>query len=142
MTSIKAIAPTRTVDSEFFWDSCRDGRLMLPRCMECQRLFYYPRNACPHCGSQKLGWHEASGKGTIHSFTHVHVSFYGPEWEQQLPYTPILVDLAEGPRMLSRLVGDDRGEVRIGEHVQVVFVPADKDRIPYFRRSQLTQGTV
>lgn len=135
MRSIKAIAPNRTVDSEFFWNACREERLMLPRCLACQRLFYYPRNACPHCGSRELGWQEACGTATVHSFTHVHVSFYGPEWEDQLPYTAILVDLVEGPRMLSRLVGNDRDQVRIGDRVQLAFAPAGDERIPCFRRT-------
>lgn len=135
MSDIKAILPTPTVDSAAFWDACNDARLMLSRCHGCGRVFYYPRAACPHCGSRDLGWQQAAGEATVYSFTHVQVSFYGTDWEGQLPYTPILVDLAEGPRMLSRLIGDDRGEVRIGDRVRLVFVPVDGKLLPYFNRA-------
>ena len=64
---------------------------------------------------------KASGNGRVFSFTHVHVSFYGSQWESQLPYTPVLVDLDEGVRMLSRLVGPDREQVTIGDQCDCQF---------------------
>ena len=75
----------------------------------------------------------SSGRGTVFSFSDVQVSFYGTAWESQLPYTVILVDLDEGPRMLSRLVGKG---VAIGDKVQVHFVEVEGHRLPYFERVQ------
>ena len=94
--------------SKPFWDACGRGELQLPHCLRCDRAFYYPRRNCPHCGSAELDTRKAAGTGRVFSFTHVHVSFYGSQWESQLPYTPVLVDLDEGVRMLSRLIGPDR----------------------------------
>jgi uncharacterized OB-fold protein len=68
----------------------------------------------------------------VHSHTTDFTSFYGPDWEGDLPYTVLLVDLEEGPRMLSRLVGDDDG-LAIGAPVQVDFWPIDGRRYPFFR---------
>ena len=131
---IRAILPQRTVDSAPFWDACNDGKLLLRDCGACGKVSYYPRATCPHCGGRQLGWRAASGRGVVYSFTQVGVSFYGPEWESQLPYTVVLVDLEEGPRMLSRLIGSDQAFAAIGDPVQLEFVAVDGQRLPYFHR--------
>jgi uncharacterized OB-fold protein len=130
-----AILPTPTSASKPFWDACDRGELELPHCMQCERVFYYPRRHCPHCGSTKLDTRKASGHGRVFSFTHVHVSFYGSQWESQLPYTPVLIDLDEGVRMLSRLIGPDREQVAIGDRVALEFVGIEGRKLPFFRRA-------
>lgn len=132
MEDIIAILPAPTKQSVPFWEACNRGELLLANCNDCAKPFYYPRILCPHCGSQNLGWIKASGKGTIFSFTHVHVSFYGKRWESQLPYTPVLIDLDEGVRMMSRLIGEGRDAVKIGDKVKVEFVEFEKQKLPYF----------
>ena len=82
----------------------------------------------------ELDTRKASGNGRVFSFTHVHVSFYGSQWESQLPYTPVVVDLDEGVRMLSRLVGPDREQVTVGGPVTVNFVEIEGQKLPIFRR--------
>jgi uncharacterized OB-fold protein len=131
-----AILPTPTAASAPFWQACDRGELQLPHCLRCDRVFYYPRRYCPHCGSFELDTLKASGRGHVFSFTHVHVSFYGPQWESQLPYTPVLVDLDEGVRMLSRLVGPDRELVAVGDRVSVAFAEVQGRKLPFFRRDQ------
>jgi uncharacterized OB-fold protein len=130
---IKAILPARTVDSAPFWDGCQNRQLLLRDCHSCGARSYYPRAHCPHCGSTDVGWSAASGRATVWSFSHVAISFYGDEWASQLPYTPVLIDLAEGPRMLSRLIGPGRAGVRIGDAVKLVFVEVDGQQLPYFQ---------
>jgi uncharacterized OB-fold protein len=76
----------------------------------------------------------------VFSFTHVGVSFHGPGWESQLPYTVLLVDLEEGPRMMSRLVGNDRDAVAGGDRVELVFVEIDGQRLPFFQRASNKNG--
>lgn len=132
-----AVAPRPTPASEGFWSSCDEGRLSLPKCERCETIFYYPRLACPSCGSRELRWIDASGRGTIFSHTTVHTSFYGAEWEDDIPYTVLLVDLEEGPRMLSRLVGDDTG-LRTGAAVTTEFFRIGERRYPMFRLDQET----
>jgi uncharacterized OB-fold protein len=79
-----------------------------------------------------LEWIEASGRGVVFTHTTVFTSFYGDEWEPEIPYTVVLVDLEEGPRMLSRLVGDDGG-LGAGAAVAVDFREVAGRRYPYFR---------
>jgi len=124
----------QTEDSEPFWRACNESRLVLRHCGQCHTVFYYPRRLCPACGSQRLGWHTASGRGTVFSFSEIHVPFAGPDWSSQLPYTVVLVDLEEGPRMLTRLIGDTRAELRIGDALEVCFIEVDQQKLPFFRR--------
>jgi len=131
--NIFALPPSPTTVSRPFWDGCNVDKLLLQSCTGCAHIFYYPRQHCPRCGSSALEWRTAGGDGTVWSFTHVEVSFYGPQWESQIPYTPFLVDLDEGARMLSRLIGPKRGVVRIGDRVRVEFVPVENQKLPYFR---------
>jgi uncharacterized protein len=140
MEDIFALLPSPTDASRPFWEACNEGQLQLQFCGGCRRLFYYPRYNCPHCGGDDLEWRAARGEGTVWSFTHVEVSFYGPQWESQIPYSPVLIDLDEGPRMLSRLVGERRGEVRIGDRVRIAFVPFKNQMLPYFTLIQKSGG--
>jgi uncharacterized protein len=130
-----AILPAPTKISKPFWDACGRGELQLPHCLRCDQAFYYPRRNCPHCGSAELDTRKAAGTGRVFSFTHVHVSFYGSQWESQLPYTPVLVDLDEGVRMLSRLIGPDRESVAVGDKVAITFVEIEGQKLPFFQRA-------
>jgi uncharacterized OB-fold protein len=132
LTATRAVPPLPTPDSRAFWEACNREQLLLPRCEPCRHAFYYPRMACPRCGARELSWIEACGRGVVYSHTTVHTSFHGPDWEPDLPYTVLLIDLEEGPRMLSRLVGEDQG-LRTGAAVHVEFVAIDGRRYPYFR---------
>jgi uncharacterized OB-fold protein len=124
--------PHPTTESKPFWEGCNAEQLLLQRCGGCSHVFYYARRLCPACGSTELAWEESSGHGVIYSFSEVHVPFQGPEWGSQVPYTIVLVDLDEGPRMLSRWLGDGRGPPLIGQHVKVTFPEVDGQRIPFF----------
>ncbi len=128
------ILPQPTKASAPFWEACDRQELKLPSCEDCGHLFYYPRMHCPKCGGGMLIWKPVSGKGSIFTFTHVAVSFHGPTWESQLPYTVVLVDLDEGPRMLSRLIDDPGRAVRAGDRVSVTFPEIEGRRLPFFRR--------
>jgi uncharacterized OB-fold protein len=97
-----------------------DGRFMLQQCDECKKHVFYPRVLCPHCGSPKLSWQPASGQGTVYSTTVVR-----RKPEQGGDYNVALVDLHEGPRMMSRVDGISPHEVTIGMAVcaQIVDEP-------------------
>lgn len=124
--------PRPTDDSRPFWDGCNDSKLLLQRCGECHKLFYYARRLCPHCGGTQLSWEASTGLGTVYSFSEVHVAFQGEAWKAEVPYTTVLVDLDDGPRMLSRLVGERRAEVHIGDRVRVQFVQVQTQKLPFF----------
>ena len=133
--TIRAHLPVPSVDSAPFWEGCTQGKLLLQACDACNSMIYFPRRACPNCGASSLRWTQASGRGRVFSFSEVHVSFYGPEWNSELPYTLALVDLEEGPRMLSRLIGDTAG-IQIADPVEVTFVDVENQKMPFFKRSK------
>ena len=120
-------------DSSEFWAACDAGVLTLRHCRACDHLFHYPRLCCPLCSGQELDWRTAAGTGVVYSHTTVHVPFTGPDWTDQLPYTVVLVDLSEGPRMLSRLSPEQPREVLSGDLVVVDFVRIGERSLPFFR---------
>jgi uncharacterized OB-fold protein len=126
--------PVPTPISQPFWDGTRQHRLLLQRC-EARHVFYYARSHCPQCLSNRLEWFDASGKGSLYSFT-VARRPTSPDFEQDVPYVIAVVELDEGPRMTSRLVEVDPDAVGIGMRLEVVFDDVtDEITLPYFRPS-------
>lgn len=127
--------PPQGQHTQPFWEGAKAGKLMLPRCMDCNRVHWYPRLICPFCHSMALEWVEASGEGRIHTFAVQHRAFGG--WEKEVPYVTAFIDLAEGDRMLTVLRGVDatRPEsIKIGAKARVEFEPANEDtHIPFWR---------
>jgi len=116
-----------------FWDAARAHRLVLQHCQACNKPIFYPRAACPHCGSERLGWHDASGKGKIYSFTTVLSNAPSP-FIADMPYVVAVVELAEGVRMLSNIVQCDPQQLRCEQPVEVVFERLnDEFTLPKFR---------
>ena len=93
---------------------------MLQRCGGCAHVFYYPRTNCPACLSQDLSWVEASGRGTIYSYT-VCRRPQSPEFADDVPYVLAAITLDEGPRVSTLLVEQDPDNVPIGAPVEVVW---------------------
>lgn len=124
--------PAIDPDSAPYWAALNENRLVLKNCGDCGRAHFYPRELCPHCHSANLTWIEASGRGEIYSFT-VCRRPAGPAFAADVPYVVALVDLAEGPRMMTRIVGDPAA-VAIGQKVGVVFERQSDDlALPVFR---------
>ena len=114
-----------------WWAGTRRGQLLLQTCADCGHLQHHPRHLCLACGGPNLGFTESTGTGVVDTFTVVHRS---PRPDLEAPYVVARVRLAEGPVMLSTLIGDDW---RIGDSVQVDFEPLSDGRaLPVFRRKQ------
>lgn len=125
--------PVVTEESRPFWEGCRKGRLMLQYCTECHRYQFYPRLYCMQCGSQALRWDEASGLGVVYSYTFIHQN-KSPDFVNDTPYNVAIVQLQEGPRMMSNIVDIDPGELRVDLPVTVVFEQVtDSITLPRFR---------
>ena len=125
--------PTASPETEPFWQGCRDGELLLQCCRACGNLQYYPRAVCTGCLSSDLDWRRASGRGHIHSFTTVHRAL-SPAFEDDLPYVVAVIELEEGSRMVSRIVGCDPGRLVIDLPVEVGFERiGDEIALPVFR---------
>lgn len=105
-----------------FWDGCSQGELRLQRCRGCDHWQFYPRILCTACGGRELEWQAASGRGTLRSYSVVRRPV-SEAYAEDVPYVVVLVALAEGPTLMSQLVGADPESVHIGTAVRVRFVP-------------------
>ena len=112
-----------------YWDAAREHRLVLQRCGACGRWLFYARALCPWCHAAGLTWEPASGRGVVYSFTVVHRA---ASEAFTAPYVVVLVDLDEGPRMLSMLRVDDPRRATIGARVHVAFEDLDEVTLPVF----------
>lgn len=117
MTELPNFAPPVTPETKPFWDATAEGRLVLPKCRACATVIWYPRTICPKCHSMDVDWVEASGRGTVYSFTVVRRGGYAGGNDYVLAY----VELAEGPRMMTNIVECDPDQVACGQAVEAVF---------------------
>ena len=106
--------------SQPYWDGAAAGRLRLQRCTACGKFRHYPQLVCAHCYSLDAEWVEAGGLGTVHSWTVAQHAFLAA-FKADLPYTLVIVDLAEGPRALGRLDPSAQPLLRIGLPVRITF---------------------
>ena len=123
--------PVPDADTEPYWEGIRAGQLRLQRCQACGEAVFYPRAACPHCPGGPLSWFTAAGTGTVYSYTVAHRGF--GEFAGQVPFTVALVDLDEGVRMMTRIVGAGPGGVRIGMRVRMQVTRVGEADLPCFR---------
>ena len=109
-----------------FWEAARDGKLIIQQCTDCKEYIFYPRISCPHCFSENVEWVEASGDGTVYSFT-VVTSNPPSAFIPDLPYVVAIVRLEEGVQMLSNIVGCKPEDVRCDMPVKVTFEKLDDE---------------
>lgn len=93
------------------------GRFQIQRCKSCSKAIFYPRELCPHCGSDQLAWEEPSGNGTVYSTTVIR-----RKAEAGGDYNLALIDLAEGARMMGRVEGTAPADVKIGLAVKAQVI--------------------
>ncbi|MGA5205111.1 Zn-ribbon domain-containing OB-fold protein [Streptomyces variegatus] len=117
-----------------YWDAAAEGRLLIRRCGACGRAHHYPREFCPHCWSEDVTWETASGRATLYTWSVVHRNDL-PPFSDRVPYVAAVVELAEGPRMMTEIVreGGDRvgadPDLSGGTELEVAF----REGIPVFR---------
>ncbi|MEV7395336.1 Zn-ribbon domain-containing OB-fold protein [Streptomyces sp. NPDC091215] len=111
-----------------YWDAAAEGRLLLRRCRSCGRAHHYPREFCPHCWSEDVTWEPATGRATLYTWSVVHRNDL-PPFGDRVPYVPAVVDLAEGPRMMTELVTADPETLCAGLELEVAF----REGAPVFR---------
>lgn len=111
-----------------FWDAAAQGRLLIRHCAACDRVHHYPREFCPYCWSEDVGWRPATGRATLYTWSVVHRNDL-PPFDGRVPYAAAVVDLAEGPRMMTEVVGCEEAELRIGMDLEVAF----RAGVPVFR---------
>lgn len=125
--------PEVTPESEPYWAAAAEGRLLLRECEDCGLVHYYPRALCPDCLGENVDWVEASGEGTVYTYSVAQQMSGWPEAD--LPLVVAYVELEEGPRMMTNLVDCDPEAVSVGDPVEVTFVETDREdvAIPVFR---------
>lgn len=109
----KITSPVVNAETKAFWDAARQNRFLIPVCTACGKAHWYPRAICPFCAGDKIAWREASGRGTIYTYSVMR--------RVKEPYAIAHVTLAEGPTMLTNIVGCDFDKLCIGQPVAVVF---------------------
>ena len=125
--------PVPDADSQAYWDGLKQGRLLLQHCSDCGHVQFYQQAICRKCAGGSLVHRPASGRGTVHSFSVVHRA-PGPAFKQDTPYAVLLVELAEGPRMISSLVDGDPMRVTFDMPVELVCEAVDDATVlPRFR---------
>jgi uncharacterized OB-fold protein len=124
--------PHPTIVTTPFWDACRRRQLLLQHCSSCDMNIFYPRNICSHCGSRKLRWLTASGRGRLYTYTVARRATHRL-LESRLPYVIAIVELDEGPMMTSTIVDTQVDSLRIGQALQVDYEDFDEISIPVFR---------
>ncbi len=132
--------PKPTKISAPFWEGCRQGVLRIQRCSECATHVYYPAYMCPNCSSLALDWVEVSGRGTIYSRSRIEEPVSAASGTRD-PLIVALVELEEGPVMMTNIVGPDADQAAIGDAVAVRFQPVSDDiSLPVFVRSNGTSA--
>lgn len=101
MAEAKRARPVPTPETQHFWDGTKAGELRLQKCDDCAKTYFPPRPFCPGCGSRKVSVFKASGKGTLYSYVINHRPA-APGFTP--PYAIAVVELAEGPRMMTNIV--------------------------------------
>jgi uncharacterized protein len=131
--SFRSHLPIADAETAPYWDAAKEGRLRIKRCIPCDRPFFYPRTYCPKCGSSETTWIDASGRGTIYSYTVIAHTDVQP-FNDWLPYVVALVELDEGPRLVTNIVGAAPSDVKVGQRVEVIFERIDDEvTLPKFR---------
>ncbi|WP_141579059.1 Zn-ribbon domain-containing OB-fold protein [Actinomadura sp. WMMA1423] len=125
--------PVPTPATRPFWDGAKAGELRLQRCGDCAEHVFYPRGGCPSCGSPRLEWTTASGRARLSSYVINHVP--APGFADEVPYVIAIVELDEGPRMVTNLVNvpPDPRALPLDLRLEVVFEPRGDQALPLFQ---------
>jgi uncharacterized protein len=126
--------PQPTPETQPYWDGCKAHELRIQFCTDCQAFFFYPRALCPTCLGTSLEWRTVSGKGTL--LTYVLSARPAPGFENELPYAIAIVQLDEGPHMMTNIVNTEIAPENLpaGMPVEVVFEDvSDTITLPKFQ---------
>ena len=121
--------------TKHYWDSVKAHAMQIQKCGACSTFVFYPRSVCPHCGSRKLHWTAVSGKGKVYGFT-ISYQKNMPAFGADAPYAIAVVELEEGARLMTNLVGiePDPEKIKVGMDVIVQYDDVtDAISLPKFR---------
>ncbi|MEU9706704.1 OB-fold domain-containing protein [Streptomyces sp. NPDC047981] len=131
MNQTDFLPPSRPATAPY-WEATRSRSLVLQRCQVCASLVHHPREACPNCLGQEFSWEPSTGTGSIHAVSVHHVP-YGVMTRADCPYVVAFIDLDDGIRFLSNIVGPRRLSAAVGDRVRLTWKPvADGYHLPLF----------
>ncbi|HVA80092.1 MAG TPA: OB-fold domain-containing protein [Candidatus Binataceae bacterium] len=133
-TEYKRPLPRRHGHAKEFYEFCRKHELRFQRCIDCSAWRHLPRDMCAQCGSFRWQWAQSTGRGTVFSWTTVEQ----PMLRQfaDVPYSPVVIELAEGVRMISWLMDVKPEDLRLGLPVEVAFDDVTPEvTLPKFKRA-------
>jgi uncharacterized OB-fold protein len=135
-TAYKRPLPRRRGMAGEFYEYCKKHELRFQRCTDCGTWRHVPRDMCAKCGSFNWAWAQSSGKGKLFSWTTVMQPML-PQFADRVPYSPVVIEMDEGVRILSELVDVSNEELRLGLPVEVAFDDVTPEvTLPKFRRAQ------
>jgi hypothetical protein len=129
--------PVATPETREFWDGARRHELRIQRCGACGRAYFFPRPFCPHCSSRDVEWFTASGRGRLHTYVINHRPAFG--FQHAAPYVIAIVELEEGPRMMTNIVGVEPSPERLPIDLPLEIVwqqESDDVTLPLFRPAE------
>jgi uncharacterized OB-fold protein len=133
----KRMLPEATPETREFWEGAKRGELRIQRCLDCARAYFYPRPFCPRCASRNVEWFTASGRGKLYSYVIAHRGARG--FEDWSPYVIAVVELEEGPRMMSNIIEVDPAPEHLPVDLPLEVTweqQSDEITLPLFRPSR------
>jgi len=127
------MVPYPSPETKPYWDGCKRGELTLPFCLACEQFFFYPRPFCPKCFGWKIEWRACSGRATLYTYA-IQYRPQAPGFEP--PYVTAIVQLEEGPRMMTNLVEvePDPAKITCDMPLEVMFQELNEEvSLPVFR---------
>ena len=107
-------------DTKPFWNNCKEHKFTLQKCKECDHVRWPPSVICPQCHSRQIEWKEAEGSGKVYSYVVYHQPFH-PAFKDDLPYVVAVVELKEGPHILTNITGCGHKEVKCDMTVELTW---------------------
>ncbi len=128
--------PVPTPETQPYWDGVAEQAVRITRCADCSEPFFPPSPVCPNCTSKNVEWFDASGDATLYSYVIHHRPL--PYWDTEGPRSVAIVELAEGPRMISSVVGCEqtRDSLKIDMALKATFVPFDGTTVLCFEPAE------
>jgi uncharacterized OB-fold protein len=120
MAEADKIIPQVTDELRPFFEGARNGRLVVQKCESCGKLRFPPAQVCAECMSRNLSWVAVSGRGMVYSYTIMHRAYH-PAFAAKVPYALVVVELEEGGKITSNVVGIDPHRLKCGMPVEVIF---------------------
>jgi len=135
--AMERVLPQPTPETQHFWDGCKAGELRLQRCTVCAKSYFPPRPFCPSCASRSVEVYKASGKAILYSFVINHRP--RPDMGKE-PHSIAVVELAEGPRMMTNIVGCPQTPeaLQLDMPLEVVFQTFGEISLPLFQPAKRT----